>query len=93
MASKGPEARVDGQVLLQVVFAVVSEKVLAAHVTHGVIQCAGEQDVTLLTPRNKRKQGNGAAPHWPRTPARLPGAPSAPLDSRRPHPTRLRATG
>lgn len=47
MASKGPEARVDGQVLLQVVFAVVSEKVLAAHVTHGVIQCAGEQDVTL----------------------------------------------
>lgn len=76
MASKGPEARVDGQVLLQVVFAVVSEKVLAAHVTHGVIQCAGEQDVT-----------------WPRTPARLPGAPSAPLDSRRPLPTRLRATG
>lgn len=47
VASKGPEARVDGQVLLQVVFAVVSEKVLAAHVTHGVIQCAGEQDVTL----------------------------------------------
>lgn len=37
----------DGKVLLEVVFAVVSKKVLSTQVTDSITHCAREQDITL----------------------------------------------
>lgn len=64
MTPEWPQPGVDSQVLLQVVFAVVSVKVLSAQVTEGVT-VAREQDFTLQKYSNTPQSLRNASPALP----------------------------